>query len=93
MNTTNRKQKYKTIKINVTEEEHQILSVKANEMKYSINQYVKLKALDERVGAEQLSRQIMQMMPAFYNQVDQLEDTHARHWMMEFGGAVCRCLK
>lgn len=62
---TNSKTNKKSIKIMLTEEEHQKVAAEAKQMKYSICQYARLKVLDETAGVEQRSRQIMQLMPFF----------------------------
>ena len=89
----NSKPSMKSIKIMVTEEEHQKIMAEAEQMKYSIRQYVKMKALDSNVGVEQRSRQIMQLMPKFYNYVDDIEDPHTKEQLLEIGGWICRFSK
>lgn len=89
----NSKTNKKSIKIMLTEEEHQKVAAEAKQMKYSICQYAKLKVLDETAGVEQRSRQIMQLMPFFYNHVDDVEDTHTKKELMKIGGQICQVLK
>lgn len=89
----NNKEKLKSVKIEVTEEEHQRLLNESNQMKYSIRKYVKMKALDNSIGVEQRCRQIMQIMPKFYNHVNDIEDSYTRQKLMEIGGQICQHLK
>ena len=83
----------KSIKIMLSEEEHQKIAIEAEQMKHSLRQYVKMKALDNDAGVEQRSRQIMQLMPKFYNYVDDIEDPHTKKQLMKIGGQICQFLK
>lgn len=83
----------KSIKIMLTEEEYQKIAAEAERMKYSLRQYVKMKALDDDAGVEQRSRQIMQLMPKFYNYVDDVEDLHTKKQLMKIGGQICQFLR
>lgn len=83
----------KSIKIEVTDNEHQYISGQANELKISIRKFVKMKALDHNSSTDMRCRKIMQLMPEFYNLVQQVEDMHTHQSLMEIGGAICRCLK
>ena len=83
----------KNIKIILTEEEHKFISERAEKMNLSIRSYVKQRALDNTEGTRMRCDQIMKIMPRIYNAIQQIEDVHVRHELMELGGAVCRCLK
>lgn len=89
----NNKTHKKSIKIMMTEEEHQRVATEAKKMKYSICQYAKMRVLDETAGVEQRSRQIMQLMPFFYNHVDVVEDTYTKKELMKIGGQICQFLR
>ena len=90
---SNYKEPKKSIKIFLTEAEHQKISDAAKQMKYSISKYTKLKTLDDAAGVEQRSRQIMQLMPVFYGYVEDVTDPYTRPNPMEIGGQICQLLK
>ena len=52
-----------------------------------------MKALDRETGPGMRAREIMQLMPEFYQQVSQVGDAELRRQLMDIGGAICRCLK
>lgn len=83
----------KSIKIDVSLEDHQYLSEQAKQWKISTRSYVKMKALDRETGPGMRAREIMQLMPEFYQQVSQVGDAELRRQLMDIGGAICRCLK
>lgn len=90
---SNKKEPMKSIKIFITEAEHQKISDEAKHMKYSISKYTKLKVLDDATGVEQRSRQVMQLMPVFYNCVNEVTDSYIRQKLMRIGGQICQLLK
>ena len=85
--------KYKSIRIDLSEEEHRHISRKAAEMKYSLRSYSKLRVLDDTTGMEERRRKIFQLMPHFYNLVDEIEDSNTRQALKEIGGKICLFLK
>lgn len=91
--SSGRKPIKKSIKIEVTNEEHQYISQLASEMSVSIRRYVTMKTLDDASGSDMRCRKIMQLMPEFYGLAEQVEDMHTRHELIAIGGAICRCLK
>ena len=74
--------KKKSIKIDVTEEEHDLISTKAAQMKFSIRSFVKTCALDcvsdTNSAAEMHIRQIIQRLPELYNEIEKIEDPYLR---------------
>ena len=74
--------KKKSIKIDVTEEEHDLISSKASQLNFSTRSFVKTCALDcasgENTAAEMRLRQIIQRLPELYNEIEKIEDPYLR---------------
>lgn len=85
--------KEKSIKIILTQDQYDYIVTQANDMKYSLRAYATLKTLDDNNGTETLKRQIMQIMPKFYNKLLELEDQPVRKALTEMGEQICRILK
>lgn len=87
------KKKSKTIKIDLTDTEYAYILEQASLIKCSLRQFVKMKALDDEAKSGMRCRQVAQLMPEFYNCVNQVGDSRTRHELTEIGGAICRCLQ
>lgn len=83
----------KTIKIELTEQEFNQVSEQAKRMKLSLKKYAKMRALDQEPGPDMRCRQIMQLMPFFYLNVEMVEDDTIQHTLLEIGGRICQYLK
>ena len=74
--------KKKSIKIEVTEEEHDLISSKASQMNFSTRSFVKTCALDsasdENAASDMRLRQIIQCLPELYYEIEKVEDPYTR---------------
>lgn len=83
----------KTIKIELTEQEFNQVSEQAKRMKLSLKKYAKMRVLDQEPGPDMRCRQIMQLMPLFYLNVEKVEEDAIQHTLLEIGGRICQYLK
>ena len=93
MNKTESSKTIRTLRIDLTSEQYQNLKEQAEQQKRTLKDYTALKLTGDTKGVQLLSDQIMQIMPAFYNLVSEVENESVRNELMDFGGAICRYLK
>jgi len=83
----------RTIRLNLSIEEYQQLIDQIEQQHCTQKSYIKNKLLSDELGAKLLSDRIMQMMPAFYNLIAEVNDPSVRKRLEEFGGTICQFLK
>lgn len=93
MNEKKLKEEKKTVKVILSLDEYDSISNIALQMKIPISRYVKMKVLDDEAQSGMKCRQVAQLMPNFYNCVNQVGDFRTRQELTDIGGAICRCLK
>ena len=89
----NTKKNTKTIKIELSEEEYELVVKQAEQMKLPVRRYAKMRVLDQVTGPDMRCRQIMQLMPHFYLVTDKVTDSEVRQELREIGGRICQSLK
>lgn len=91
------KNKKKSIKIDVTDEEYNLILNQATKLNFSIRRYVKTCVLDSITGQdtnnEMRHRQIIQHLPKLYHEIERIEDQYIKNNMKEGVGVIWQLLR
>lgn len=79
-----------TYKIAIPEQQYQVIKDRAEAQHLTMKEYGLLRLLDDTVGTEELRREIIKMMPHYYNCVNGVENAKLRRKLTEMGEKLCQ---
>jgi len=82
-----------TIKVKVTREQHKHIKEAATKHHMTMSNFILLRLLDDSDRTCEQRTALIQQMPVYYRQVQEIQDSQQRSWFMDFGGALWPCLK
>jgi len=83
----------KSVRIELKKEEYENIQRQAKERGCSLRAYAAQKILDSDAGSDQISNDVMRLIPKLYSVAANVEDATIRKELEDIGGAICRCLK